>query len=101
MKNRSNKQYSASSTRWLDRLTHFDISIQQKAGSNLKLTDFFSRNRVGGVLPEKIYNKEYVNNIHADQTELNLKYGHLFGDQSNATSASPKEQCRTQNLNLA
>ena len=27
-RNRSNKQYSARLTRWLDRLTHFDISIQ-------------------------------------------------------------------------
>ena len=34
-RNRSNTQYSARLTRWLDRLTHFDIAIQHIAGSKL------------------------------------------------------------------
>ena len=46
-RNRCNKKYSARLTRWLDRLTHFDISIQHIAGSNLKFTDYLSRNPVG------------------------------------------------------
>ena len=29
-RNRSNKQYSARLTRWLDRLTHFDIAIKHR-----------------------------------------------------------------------
>ena len=59
-RNRSNKQYSARLTRWVDRLTHFDISIQHIAGSNLKFTDDLSRNTVRGAIPEKNYDEEYV-----------------------------------------
>ena len=81
-RNRSNKQYSARLTRWLDRLTHFDISIQHTAGSNLKFTDYLSRNPVEGATPEENYDEEYVINILAEQAGLNLKYGQLFGDQS-------------------
>ena len=77
-RNRSNKQNSASLTRWLDRLTHFDIAIQHIAGSNLKFTDYLSRNPVGGAMPEENYDEEYVINILADQVKLNLKYGPLF-----------------------
>ena len=54
-RNRCNKQYSARLTRWLDRLTHFDISIQHIAESNLKFTDYLSRNPVGGATPEENY----------------------------------------------
>ena len=81
-RSRSNKQYSARLTRWLDRLTHFDISIQHLAGSNLKFTDYLNRNPVGGATPEENYNEEYLINILAEQAELNLKYGQLFEDQS-------------------
>ena len=52
-RNRSNKQHSARVTKWLDRLTHFDISIQHIAGNNLKFTDYFSRNPVGEPRQEK------------------------------------------------
>ena len=81
-RNRSNKHYSARLTRWLDRLAHFDISIQHIAGSNLKFTDYLSRNPVGGAMTEENYDEEYVVNILAEQAEQNLKYGQLFGDQS-------------------
>ena len=54
-RNRCDKQYSARLTRWLDRLTHFDITVQHIAGSNLKFTDYLSRNPVGGATPEKKY----------------------------------------------
>ena len=56
-RNRSNKQYSARRTRWLDRLTHFDISIHI-TGSNLKFTDYLSRNPVGRAMPEENYDEE-------------------------------------------
>ena len=81
-RNRSNKQYSARLTRWLGRLTHFDISIQHIAGRNLKFTNYLSGNPVGRATPEENYDEEYVINILAEQAELNLKYGQLFGDQS-------------------
>ena len=78
-RNGSNKQYSARLTRWLDRLTHFDLSIQHIAGSNLKFTDYLSRNPVGGAMPEENYDEEYVIIILAEKDELNLNYGQLFG----------------------
>ena len=84
-RNRCNKQYSARLTRWLDRLTHFDISIQHIAGSNLKFTDYLSRNPVGGATPEANYEEEYVINIITEHAELNLKYGPIFADQSENT----------------
>ena len=81
-RNRCNKQYSARLTRWLDRLTHFDTSIQHIAGSNLKFTDYLSRNPVGGATPEENYEEEYVINIITEHAKLNLKHGRLFTDQS-------------------
>ena len=53
-RNRSNKQYSARLARWLDRLTHFGISIQHIAGSNLKFTDYLSRTPAEVAMPKKI-----------------------------------------------
>ena len=84
-RNRSNKQYIERLTRWLDRLTHFDVSIQHIAGSNLKFTDYLSTNPAGGATPEENYDEEYVINIVPEQAELNLKYGQLSADQSNCS----------------
>ena len=39
-KNRAHKQYSARLTRWLDRLSHFDININYCAGKHMNLTDY-------------------------------------------------------------
>ena len=72
-RNRSNKQYSARFTRWLDGLTHFGMSIQHIAGSNMKFTDYLSKNPVGGAMPEKNHDEDYVINILTEQAELNLK----------------------------
>ena len=80
-RNRCNKQYSARLTRWLDRLAHFDISIQHIAGSNLKFTDYLSRNPVEGATTENIYDEQYVINTLTEQAELNLKYGRVFTNQ--------------------
>ena len=85
-RNRCNKQYSARLTRWLDRLAHFDISIQHIAGSNLKFTDFLSRNPVEGAATENVYDEQYVINILTEQAELNLKYGRIFTNQSQRTT---------------
>ena len=81
-RNRCNKQYSARLTRWLDRLTPFDISIQHIAGSNLKFTDYLSRNPVGGATPEENYKEECVIDILTEHANFNLKHGRLFADQS-------------------
>ena len=82
-RNRCNEHNSARLTRWLDRLAHFDISIQHMAGSNLKLTDYLSRNPVRGATPEDNYDEEYVIDILSEQACLKLNYGQLFADQSN------------------
>ena len=81
-RNRCNRQYSARLTRWLDRLAHFDIAIQHIAGSNLKFTDFLSRNPVENASNEEVYDEQYVINFLSEQAELNAKYGTLFADQS-------------------
>ena len=42
-------------------------------------------------MPEENYDEEYVINILAEQAELNLKYGQIFGANQNVTNASPKK----------
>ena len=81
-RNRCNRQYSARLTRWLDRLEHFDIAIQHTAGSNLKFTDFLSRNPVENASNEDVYDEQYVIIILSEQAELNAKYSTLFADKS-------------------
>ena len=97
-RNRCNKQYSARLTRWLDQLAHFDIAIQHIAGSNLKFTDYLSRNPVEGVTPEDNYDEEYVINILSEQAKLNAKYGQLFADQSDTSKRVTEiENSRSEN----
>ena len=38
-RNRDPKQYSARLTRWLDRLSHFDVIVQYTAGNNIQFTE--------------------------------------------------------------
>ena len=45
-RNRAHKQYSARLTRWLDRLSHFDVKVQYTAGKNIPLTDYLSRHPI-------------------------------------------------------
>ena len=92
-RNRCNRQYSARLTRWLDRLAHFDIAIQHIAGSNLKFTDFFSKNPVEKATNEDVYDEQYLINILSEQAELNVKYGTLFADHS---KSAPERTKRTE-----
>ena len=64
-------------------MAHFDIAVQHIAGSNLKLTEYLSRNPVGGAPTGNKYNEDYVINILPEHAELNAKYGSLFDHQSN------------------
>ena len=91
-RNRSNQQYNARLTRWLDRLVHFDIAVQHTTSSNLKITDILSKNPLVGAAIEDKYDEEYVINILTEQAELNAKYGSLFDSQSRnrkGTEAKP------------
>ena len=45
-RNRVHKQYSARLPRWLDRLSHFDVNVQNTAGKNIPLTDYLSRHPI-------------------------------------------------------
>ena len=45
-RNRAHKQYSSRLTRWLDRLSHFDVNVQYTAGKNIPLTDYLSRHPI-------------------------------------------------------
>ena len=103
-RNRSNTQYSARLTRWLDHLTPFDIPIQHIAGNNLKFIDYLSGNPVGGATPEEIYDEEYVINILAEQAKLNMKYEPIFADQlkrEKTITETKKDTSEGQNENRA
>ena len=78
-RNGCNNQISAKLTRCLDRLTQFDISMQNLTGTNLKCFDYLSRNSEGGATRDKNnHNEDYVNNIKTVQAELNLEFDPKF-----------------------
>ena len=89
--NRCNRQYSARLTRLLDRLALFDIAIQHIAGSNLKFTNFLSRNPVEKAVIEDVYDEQNVSTILSEQAELNVKNRPLFVEQSQ----NPLERIKT------
>ena len=83
----------------LDLLTHFDISIQHTAGSNLKFS-YYLKKTVGEPRWKKIYDEENVITILIEQAELNLKYGPIFADQSKRNEDKTKlrnDSTETQN----
>ena len=43
---RAHKQYVARLTRWLNRLSHFDVNVQYTAGKNIPLTDYLNRHPI-------------------------------------------------------
>ena len=61
-RNRANKIYSARLTRWLDRIAHFDVSVNHIAGEEIKLTDYLSRHPTSKAEAETNYEEEYVIN---------------------------------------
>ena len=76
-KNREHKQYSARLTRWLDRLSHFDVKIQYTAGKNIPLTDYLSRHPIVPTEIAELENKaDGQNEAEADEEfVVNQKYG--------------------------
>ena len=56
-RNRAHKQYSARLTRWLDRLSHFDVNVKYTAGKNIPVTEYLSRHPIP----------------HSDESEVNNK----------------------------
>ena len=56
-RNWAHEQYSASLTHWLDRLSHFDVNVQNTAGENIPQTDYLSRHPI----------------THSVESEVNIK----------------------------
>ena len=104
-KNRAHKQYSARLTRWLDRLSHFDINIQYTAGKNIPLTDYLSRHPIVPTEIAELENKaDGQNEAEADEEfvinqiyglfEFNRERGSIkrFTEQLNARENSDQSQ---------
>ena len=87
-RNKTNKQYSARLTRWLDRLNHFDISLKHTAGKEIKFTDFISRNPTETVEPEENYEEEFVINAIAQLATVNGRIGRIFDQSENSNTAN-------------
>ena len=104
-KNRAHKQYSARLTRWLDRLSHFDVNVQYTAGKNIPLTDYLSRhpiiptevaeleNKADG-LTEAEAEEEFVINQIYGLLEFNQKRGSIkrFTERNDTTEKSNQSQ---------
>ena len=81
-------------------MAHFVVAVQHIAHSNLKFTDFLSRNPVGGAAIEEKYEEKNVINILTGYAALNAKDGSLFDNQSNSrTEETEKEQKQNRNEN--
>ena len=95
-KNKSNKQYSAQLTRWLDILNHFDITLKYTAGKEIKFTDFISRNPTEIVEPEENYEEEFVINAIAQLATANYRIGRIFNQSNHSNTAVMHDTRRIQ-----
>ena len=78
-KNRAHKQYSARLTRWLDRLSHFDVNVQYTAGENIPLADYLSRHPIGPTEIAELENKaDGKNETEADEEFVVIQIFGLF-----------------------
>ena len=87
-RNKTNKQYSARLTRWLDRLNHFDICLKHTAGKEHKFTDFFSRKPTGNTESEENYAEVFVINAIAQLATANVRIGGIFDQSNDAITAN-------------
>ena len=87
-RNKTNKQYSARLTRWLERLNHFDISLKHTAGKEIKFTDFISRNPTETAEPEENYEEKFVINAIAHLATVNGRVGRIFDQSENSNTAN-------------
>ena len=96
-RNKTNKQYCARLTRWLDSLNHFDISLKHTAGKEIKFTDFLSRNPTEKPEPEENYEEKYVINAIAQLATVNARIGRIFNqsETENAVNKTNMQDTRT------
>ena len=97
-RNKTNKQYSARLTRWLDRLNHFDICLKHTAGKEIKFTDFISRNPTENPESEENYEEEFVINAIAQLATVNARIGRIFDQSEDATTAAEANMRDTRSL---
>ena len=97
-RNKTNKQYSARLTRWLDRLNHFDISLKHTAGKEIKFTDFFSRDPTEKPEPEENYNEEFVINAIAQLATVNARLRRIFNQSETENAANKTNMHGTRTL---
>ena len=89
-RNRAHKQYSARLTRWLDRLSHFDVNVQYTAGKNIPLTDYLSRHPI-------IHEHETETPREGDESEAEEEFviNHIYGlFEFNRTNGSITQHMR-------
>ena len=115
-KNRAHKQYSARLTRWLDRLSHFDVNVQYTDGKNVPRTDYLSRHPIAPTEIAELENEadgqneadadeEFVVNQIYDLFEFNRVRGSIkrFTEQLNTRESFDQSQrdknVREQNSN--
>ena len=87
-RNKTNKQYSARLTRWLDRLNHFDISLKHTARNEIKFNDFISRNPTETTEPKENYEEEFAINAIAQLATVNGRIGRIFDQSENSNTAN-------------
>ena len=76
-KNRADKQYSARLTRWLDRLSHFDVNVQYTAGKVIPLTDYLSRHPI---VPNEITDLENkADRLNKTEAEGEFVINQIYG----------------------
>ena len=86
-RNRAHKQYSARLTRWLDRLSHFDVNVHYTAGKNIPLTDYLSRHPIVNT-DESAAEKNISGQNEAESEEefvINQKHGLFDFIQTNGS----------------
>ena len=81
--NSAHKQYSARLTRWLDRLSHFDVNVQYRAGKNIPITDYLSRHPIVSIKTTELENKaDGLGEAEAEEDfVINQIYGLLESNQ--------------------
>ena len=76
-RNRAHKQYSARLTRWLDRLSHFDVNVHYTAGKNIPLTDYLGRHPI--VITAENETENYVSGQTETESEEEIVINQIHG----------------------
>ena len=97
-RNKTNKQYSARLTRWLDRLNHFDICLKHTAGKEIKFIDFISRNPTEIPEPVENYEEKFVINAIAQLATINARIGRVFNQSDDAKTTNETNKHDTRSL---